>query len=408
MGLGYRPAVRGLKAPPRPAQTGALLWRGGLAPGIIPTGVGKGRSNESVSVRSTRGSSPQAWGKVGVGEGPSPAPGIIPTGVEKGRFARLVRRCLQDHPHRRGERVLDEPAWFAAWGSSPQAWGKGQRTEERDVASGIIPTGVGKGPRSRSRRRPSTDHPHRRGERDGNPLTIGRGVGSSPQAWGKAPTCRGGGPACRIIPTGVGKGSAVRSGSSAPRDHPHRRGERTWTVRPVSPAGGSSPQAWGKDAPRAREAHQGGIIPTGVGKGGVPGGRRSRRRDHPHRRGERSFASRLVCPAMGSSPQAWGKERGREHLDLVRGIIPTGVGKGVVVAPSLVLIRDHPHRRGERPPSWAAIWAGVGSSPQAWGKGDGEPGEGEAGGIIPTGVGKGVSLGKAKQAGSSPQAWGKG
>ncbi len=114
-------------------------------------------------------------------------------------------------------------------------------------------------------------------------------------------------------------------------------------------------------------------------------------RDHPHRRGERGAREHAAEVFSGSSPQAWGKAVLPGPRALRRGIIPTGVGKGSARNEFVPVSKDHPHRRGERDTIRDLGGVGLGSSPQAWGKGGGVEAE---------------RLGEVAE-GSSPQAWGK-
>ena len=379
-------------------------------------------------MRKDTGSSPQAWG-----EAPSPRlarrdPRIIPTGVGRGLGGGCGRTGSRDHPHRRGERPPVEGRLRLRGGSSPQAWGEGDRAVRQRVVGGIIPTGVGRGPTAPRWGRGRWDHPHRRGERGIQVKTGQPNDGSSPQAWGEVGRAGAGRAGAGIIPTGVGRGASRRPTAPPPRDHPHRRGERSRHTLHVAIGGGSSPQAWGEVKRSSTKSATPRIIPTGVGRGCPRRKPEWRCGDHPHRRGERSpCASSCVLPS-GSSPQAWGEEPVEKRPVAQPGIIPTGVGRGGASPPTSRRPGDHPHRRGERMLPPVTTKADDGSSPQAWGEVKDYDVQGSGGGIIPTGVGRGPcpaprtrcepdhphrrgerpprEFTARPSGGSSPQAWG--
>ena len=70
-------------------------------------------------------------------------------------------------------------------GTSPQAWGKGPRQMTNARFGRNIPTGVGKRTRRRPRLRARAEHPHRRGEKSSRSPCRRSWRGTSPQAWGK-------------------------------------------------------------------------------------------------------------------------------------------------------------------------------------------------------------------------------
>src|SRR5690606_33983390 len=126
------------------------------------------------------GSSPLAWGEVAAGERRERRSRFIPTRVGRGttRARRGPRRA--DHHHSGGERTTAEGLTLAADGSSPLAWGEGVHDGGRGRVRRFIPTRVGRGPRWRRRRRPTSVHPHSRGERGVRSHEGGEAVGSSP------------------------------------------------------------------------------------------------------------------------------------------------------------------------------------------------------------------------------------
>ena len=152
-----------------------------------------------------KGPSPRAWGKWRYRPACRFRRRTIPTGV--GKIGRGERRMgsMPDHPHGRGENIIDPKSAVIGYGPSPRAWGKYVGVMVFKVYPRTIPTGVGK---MSTRTKPtgiSTDHPHGRGE---NRLGIhdhGALKGPSPRAWGKYPAGFGFHGPFRTIPTGVGK-----------------------------------------------------------------------------------------------------------------------------------------------------------------------------------------------------------
>ena len=70
---------------------------------------------------------------------------------------------------------------------------------------------------------------------------------------------------------------------------------------------------------------------------------------HPHLRGENPFTSHDVEPVMETSPPAWGKPGRNGARHPLRRNIPTCVGKTIVALPFVLLLKKHPHLRGENP-----------------------------------------------------------
>ena len=235
------------------------------------------------------GTSPQAWGKDNSTHCASHYGRNIPTGVGKRGPPVPARQARSEHPHRRGEKHQNNQLSPRVHGTSPQAWGKAAGGVDGGAGGRNIPTGVGKRCRRTRPRGWRAEHPHRRGEKLPTPPTNTRSGGTSPQAWGKGAPRRERTGLPRNIPTGVGKRAPVRDDRAAGAEHPHRRGEKGGHIDLRRDVEGTSPQAWGKDAVRARMFDGERNIPTGVGK-------RSRRRsphrdgaEHPHRRGEKGI-----------------------------------------------------------------------------------------------------------------------
>jgi len=134
------------------------------------------------------GSSPRAWGTPPVQEIPEPPVGIIPTSVGNTPASRLRRRRSRDHPHERGEHDDFDSTYGYYEGSSPRAWGTLGLPEKGFVPRGIIPTSVGNTRSRRSRPASTRDHPHERGEHYDVSRAAPAAMGSSPRAWGTRST----------------------------------------------------------------------------------------------------------------------------------------------------------------------------------------------------------------------------
>ncbi len=199
-----------------------------------------------------------------------------------------------DHPHGRGENGAPSSRRSPSCGSSPRAWGKLRRSRCRAAGGRIIPTGVGKTTIFTPNASIIPDHPHGRGENDELLSVEQSSNGSSPRAWGK-PTRTSPKPSRkRIIPTGVGKTSSLRTWLLHLPDHPHGRGENLHSSSPHGKPTGSSPRAWGKLIEVVSVPKDSRIIPTGVGKTCRDRRERTRASDHPHGRGENGL--RLADP----------------------------------------------------------------------------------------------------------------
>jgi len=90
---------------------------------------------------------------------------IIPTCVGKSNLRICAAAMPKDHPHVRGEKKAGRITAPAVLGSSPRAWGKGQRLDVVRGGPRIIPTCVGKRPPNARPRTNRADHPHVRGEK---------------------------------------------------------------------------------------------------------------------------------------------------------------------------------------------------------------------------------------------------
>ena len=274
---------------------------------------------------------------------------IIPARVGNGSTAASRLRRIADHPRTRGERWLSV-SWFWGWrGSSPHAWGTGHLVVSSPA--------------------PYADHPRTRGERTAGISSGRQSGGSSPHAWGPVSPGVGHGPPERIIPARVGNGADLEDGVVPVLDHPRTRVERGRQQRCDALQRGSSPHAWGTAYP--------------------PEPPSAAQPDHPRTRGERISSSDPLRILVGSSPHAWGTGRSIHPDRTGLRIIPARVGNGLAMIATLVSRSDHPRTRGERCWNCTRQLGDCGSSPHAWGTGQGWGAQQRVGRIIPARVGNG-------------------
>ncbi len=252
-------------------------------------------------------------------------------------------------------------------GSSPRPWGT-QRYRGRHLRRRrIIPTPVGNAGARKRDRTPESDHPHARGERVLDRGDGGGTVGSSPRPWGTLLSRRREQPDLRIIPTPVGNARSTTRTPISPTDHPHARGERISREVRSGDDHGSSPRPWGTRAPGHGALRGARIIPTPVGNAIQSGHRGQGRTDHPHARGERDLDFPLGQTERGSSPRPWGTREVEDPRLKSPRIIPTPVGNAPWLRAIASSSPDHPHARGERAVAVRARDLPVGSSPRPWG-----------------------------------------
>ena len=173
------------------------------------------------------------------------------------------------------------------------------------------------------------DHPHGRGENNNERGREIRRYGPSPRAWGKRTNCCPGERSRRTIPTGVGKTYEKYTTLFTSTDHPHGRGENNGERSDNTCVHGPSPRAWGKRARNVRYSRTLRTIPTGVGKTSIRSSRSITAADHPHGRGENIDYSFFLRHYSGPSPRAWGKHEQSRAVPEDGRTIPTGVGKTV-------------------------------------------------------------------------------
>jgi len=333
-----------------PTPVGNAAWRCS-APRrwpVHPHARGERADYASQAVQSS-GSSPRPWGTPADQRWRSVAARFIPTPVGNARGADAQKRSAPVHPHARGERHVVVSATAATSGSSPRPWGTHAVAQELLDVLRFIPTPVGNAFFAPVRADRLTVHPHARGEREGAPETPLDWRGSSPRPWGTQLLGVRAEPLGRFIPTPVGNAGRCAAASRPSSVHPHARGERVTKPAPSRPSVGSSPRPWGTPEQHEFSRDQLRFIPTPVGNAPSAPRKSCPVPVHPHARGERRNLVLKARQNGGSSPRPWGTP-GAGCRDCVRRrFIPTPVGNAP--SPTTPPRRNtvHPHARGERP-----------------------------------------------------------
>ena len=215
-----------------------------------------------------------------------------------------------------------------AGGSSPRVWGTGFATSHLHCGGRFIPTCVGNGCQAFRQLLLVSVHPHVCGERRREMMICWPASGSSPRVWG---TGTGAGKSlfmCRFIPTCVGNGYRSRKVFIHVPVHPHVCGERSAKWIGDRLAYGSSPRVWGTGVRPwyRRPLHR--FIPTCVGNGLTITPSIRAVTVHPHVCGERAEVAMRFCAQVGSSPRVWGTDPRTKRCCWSRRFIPTCVGNG--------------------------------------------------------------------------------
>ena len=152
-----------------------------------------------------------------------------------------------------------------------------------------------------------------------------------------------------------------------PPVHPHVRGEYIAVGWTPDCSSGSSPRAWGIPWCGRHTSHSGRFIPTCVGNTSYDAGAGQKGAVHPHVRGEYASGLDLGRHRVGSSPRAWGIQKGPSCANRIARFIPTCVGNTHPMGLRRGESSVHPHVRGEYVPSATDQRSSSGSSPRAWG-----------------------------------------
>ena len=202
------------------ASTAAMarMWSTWFTPRILPQKAE--RSQDA-------GTPPRAWGEEVAEHSLAGGDRNIPTGVGRRSASSASSASSSEHPHGRGEK--DEYGLKNAMlhGTSPRAWGEVGVAEVFHEALRNIPTGVGRRHKIRSHLPEPPEHPHGRGEKLQIWSASNSSSGTSPRAWGEDQVEPPQVAAERNIPTGVGRRTRLDSAAGGMAEHPHGRGEKT-------------------------------------------------------------------------------------------------------------------------------------------------------------------------------------
>ena len=169
---------------------------------------------------------------------------------------------------------------------------------------------------------------------------------------------------------------------------PPRAWGRPSRVAIASPPGETPPRAWGRRTPHLRRKEGHGNTPTGVGKTLQSHLAASRRRKHPHGRGEDHRDHRGMTMNLETPPRAWGRHHRIRQGGRPHGNTPTGVGKTCTSTGSPPGVGKHPHGRGEDVERRERTQGVRETLPRAWGRLMCAQQLAGHGGNTPTGVGK--------------------
>ena len=171
--------------------------------------------------------------------------------------------------------------------------------------------------------------------------------GSSPRTWGTPPSPVRPARPGRFIPTHVGNTPGRRRATRPTTVHPHARGEHSTSSTTNSCSAGSSPRTWGTLCRAGRAAWFVRFIPTHVGNTVKPLRVMPRKPVHPHARGEHPGYEIGEPTIVGSSPRTWGTQRSSGCTRSRNWFIPTHVGNTKAARAATGSPPVHPHARGE-------------------------------------------------------------
>ena len=129
----------------------------------------------------------------------------IPTHVGRTDYRQCLVGIRSDHPHARGENVSIFCNPPAPSGPSPCTWGELAHRERGLRSNRTIPTHVGRTMFFLRQAKPSTDHPHARGENPTPGEDYYTAIGPSPRTWGERRSSGKTRRPARTIPTHVGR-----------------------------------------------------------------------------------------------------------------------------------------------------------------------------------------------------------
>ena len=188
--------------------------------------------------------------------------------------------------------------------------------------------------------------------------------------WGQDILTNDGATIVGIIPTRVGTRFMRGHICSRKQDHPHACGDKSFIAVSGIPRVGSSPRVWGQAIWRAGSRLPTRIIPTRVGTSPMHFDGLNGKTDHPHACGDKALLLSKTNSHQGSSPRVWGQGMPNCVKASFQRIIPTRVGTSINAQKTPILIKDHPHACGDKCESGDNIAVFAGSSPRVWGQGD--------------------------------------
>ena len=171
------------------------------------------------------GSPPHAWGQLSAPGGNGGSDRFTPTcvGTARQRISSMMNMAV--HPHMRGDSIGIGVSPASSIGSPPHAWGQRRLRPPNIGNRGFTPTCVGTATSKLKPIRPTSVHPHMRGDSNTSTGQPSRRPGSPPHAWGQLILPDKVRPRGRFTPTCVGTAPTVPAAISEAMVHPHMRGD---------------------------------------------------------------------------------------------------------------------------------------------------------------------------------------
>ena len=279
-----------------------------------------------------------------------------------------MRVTTSVHPHARGDNYAASLSICAGSGSPPRAWGQRRQSPHRVGQFRFTPTRVGTTKFGRATSRPSSVHPHARGDNFRRLRAELITIGSPPRAWGQRRIHAPKSSAFRFTPTRVGTTATGSRISRTLSVHPHARGDNNYGINQVYSEYGSPPRAWGQLLMLYLPTRKPRFTPTRVGTTPASISPRAFATVHPHARGDNTSSYACTMAVFGSPPRAWGQLGRLGILGLVIRFTPTRVGTTLRWRASSCVTAVHPHARGDNYSTDHIRVAEYGSPPRAWGQ----------------------------------------
>ena len=168
-----------------------------------------------------------------------------------------------------------------------------------------------------------------------------------PHAWGRPAFMEFAPKALGNTPTCVGKTQLWPRASAGSEKHPHMRGEDAYWSHSEHFKSETPPHAWGRLLIKDAAERISGNTPTCVGKTHVKHEGPLLVRKHPHMRGEDPVAPAVIAAGRETPPHAWGRHYATVEICAIAGNTPTCVGKTPLSYQGEISLWKHPHMRGE-------------------------------------------------------------